>query len=289
MAKWKILALIIVIVVVAGCTGQTPESGSQPSSRESGTFGTSPCEKLAPEDLGNKAWCNAIKNVDESFCESISSGGPIDLCYTDVAALKKDVSLCNQLHYCLVFIGANANDPSFCAKVDAQTPAGSGYRENSYQDNCYIEVALLRKDSSICSYLTDYLKQHCLDEISYKTATNLDMCKNLIYEDRTYCYTSVAVATKDISVCDSADSELISKSSCHDVMAAEFGDLSFCNYAQNSPYSDSSYFLNNCKTLVAMKNNDPSICETISDPLIKGRCHFRVYRFSKNLHRDINL
>ena len=168
---------------------------------------------------------------------------------------------------------------------------------------CYLEVALETKDSNVCDKMTEDRQENCYVRVS-DLRKDLKSCKKLTRQDlKDYCYSNVAVAEKNIAICN----EFVSKNSlkqddCYSKLAKELKDLSVCgkvgtydsisgNYRKDlctigvaSVTKDLSACdkiikeINNvdCLNAVAKVTQDASICDSQSDLKSKDQCYYIV-------------
>ena len=85
-----------------------------------------------------------------------------------------------------------------------------------------------------------------------------------------YCYRKVAVAEKDISICDKLQNGIIpEKDWCYNDVNEVIQDLSICDKIQDQLSQVS------CYRKIAEAKNDPSICDKIQDQNWRDYCHSR--------------
>jgi hypothetical protein len=114
--------------------------------------------------LGYKNVCYARITGDESFCEKaeplVTPTGTFllkDSCYSEMAELKKDVSLCEKVDdfkdSCYNSVASATGDFSICEKISS----------SSYlKDYCFSRIAVSKKDSLICANIQDVnARQDC--------------------------------------------------------------------------------------------------------------------------------
>ena len=118
--------------------------------------------------------------INPSDCGMIDLGNPYNYslnradCYKSMALLFEDASICYKI-----------------------------VNEEITRDDCYRLLAMKMKDASICE--NSGLSGSCIAWVAGETR-DLSLCEKLYrdtdYDDRYWCYTRIAKATKDESICD---------------------------------------------------------------------------------------
>jgi len=199
---------------------------------------------------------NAIAKGDISLCgeiqyinKYITYGNYQDQCYSGVAVVKKDISICekilgdtNEREYCYSDIAVAKKDLSICDKI----------ADDDVNDSCYRRVAEARKDVSICEKIQDQ-------------------------DDREWCYKLVAIAKEDISICDDLFVDASKNSdSCYYGVAVAKRDSSICEKIQNIDRKFNENLRYFCYEEVAGMKADLSICNKIQDDETKDYCYQSV-------------
>jgi hypothetical protein len=161
--------------------------------------------KSAYDYIGNIE--EAVSNKDVSVCDRIpqtvivSSDPDVvvkDTCIAKVAKATLDQSICGKTSdpdsletaFCYYDIAIATKDVSGCAKISRKTD-GYGASIESPRDNCYLTIAVMLGDVSICKN------------------TSVNGAHHLSSSDRSKCYFQVAVAKEDISICDKITPDMI--------------------------------------------------------------------------------
>lgn len=139
-----------------------------------------------------------------------------DFCYRDVAAIKKDISVCDQVpenvnkDLCYEAVLETIKDISICTKM----------KDPYKKDFCYITIAVNQKDSTICSDVI-YKKDRCYTQVA-EVNNDVFLCDQVSQKDD--CYHDVAIFVKDVAVCDLIQ-DIQKKQSCRqDVYGVQRGE-----------------------------------------------------------------
>ena len=217
----KFLILILVVVLVAGCTsgrenaetrGNIKEETGQPSNFDMKPSFDYVCYSISYEPAKN--WCFAILNSDESYCdkmgecencasvwkESKTYLPDMARCYRDVARLKNEKSLCDKIKdfglksYDEHLIEECYDTLDFSGEDNVMiyyTPAGKtdistciDMDDINQAEECMTKAAIQNENGSICE--TDLPNFEGQDE------TNL----------KYLCYEKYAEAMHDINICE---------------------------------------------------------------------------------------
>lgn len=122
-------------------------------------------------------------------------------CYTNVAIMKKDSSICDKVKnylnsWCYSNIAKDTKNELICEKI--------GDQDSFYErDSCYKDVSGVTKNESICEKIIhDSYRDQCFENIA-KTTKNESVCGKIIDEwSRNFCYNDVAKSKKDPSICE---------------------------------------------------------------------------------------
>lgn len=190
-----------------------------------------------------------IEVCDAMHGSTGSYNGPKDLCYLGIA--KK------------------TGDESACDKMDGDLPR---------RLLCYKEVARINENSEVCKKIDyDYFLNWCSKDINknYSLCTlHLDWFD--IYHSEEYRNWCLAVATGDLSKCDSIDGSVHSandgniKGNCYSEIAEDEDDSSVCE--KIDWYNNSRM---NCYLDLSKLKRDTSLCDKLEEP-IKNSCYLIV-------------
>jgi hypothetical protein len=117
-----------------------------------------------------------------------------------------------------------------------------------YRAFCYINVNLINKESPPCdSLINEY--------------------------PRRICYNGFAINTLDYSLCDKMEIKDWTYSYCYSEIAKAKNDLSICDNIINEPDYDRK---GKCYADFAGDTNNPSICEKITSEMWKEQCYYNL-------------
>ena len=210
--------LVVGAILISGCVGEKRSiSLDNP---------VDICNAIRDNDLKNE--CLGIVKKDISFCEKISEKYAKEDCKYHVAVLE-DVELCKKIipeNYCLAYA---KNDPALCEKG-----------EDDNKIYCYRELAIINKNASLCEKIdTIGDRTICYLWVAIMTE-NSSLCKKagiredapivgkciniLIKKDETkckdyLCYSRIAAAKKDVSICEKIKGDQIGKDICYYMVA----------------------------------------------------------------------
>lgn len=152
---------------------------------------------------------SSMKNISEPLCKSFAEYYPRTTCYFNLAQLEKDPSLCEKsegrFQKCSKALAKITKNSTLCENLESET--------EKYE--CQAEVT---KDDSFCKKITvDIERVVCFMSIG-KNADTRRCGEDVPIENPSVnyvkqCIASVAVATKDISLCNQID-DLQTKWSC---------------------------------------------------------------------------
>jgi hypothetical protein len=168
------------------------------------------CHRLLNQD--DKSACYTIvarTTEDPPVCEMVQDVAQKDFCYLIVAKASQDLSACDRIRagnlpeelqvtkeYCYMGVALVKKEPSICESLQ------------NNQDLCYYLVAKARQDPALCDIISD-------DKASEVT----------MYD----CYTDIAVARKDLSVCDGMDMQQFYKDGCYTGVAKAAQNITICD------------------------------------------------------------
>lgn len=181
-----------------------------------------------------------LKN-SSAFCDSIKNARYRDNCYMQISRIDlKSVNKCEKIvdnflkARCLHEFARGKNDISICAKI----PDFRGPKSYS-KEACYIKMAIATKDESICSNIEEvkershdeYEKSMTVAEVKKKIMERPLLIGNPYWQSRISCYTRVAEAKKDESVCENIKNNC-DKANCIFKVARDKKDKSVCDKIQ---------------------------------------------------------
>ncbi len=210
--------------------------------------GNSYCD---PDSIFNSDFINfciqisAIFDRNISLCDKISdnySWLEKEECVGLVAAVKKDISWCNEIEY----------DPNNVYKLG--------------RDYCVGKVAKMTNDLSLCEKTNEIRgREVCIEGIAIKRddVSLCDKIPHIAYKED--CIDGVAIAKKDVSLCSKMSIEK-KKDSCFSYIAQTREDFTICQNVSNSEQKRL------CVHMVAWVTKNSSICEEIKTQKDKEFC-----------------
>lgn len=159
-------------------------------------------------------------------------------------------------------------DPAIDLGAQGFTPARTAQdcetKEGYFRDNCFSNLALIKKDISLCSGVSDpEFRDSCIFELAAEEA-NKDWCMQLDY-DIPDCLTEVALKNNDPKLCEEAGFE---RETC--IQAASLGSFEMCSkLGINRGYCND-----------AVDKRDSSICANIFDA--SQSCFFDLAVYTMN-------
>ncbi|MFH1126038.1 MAG: hypothetical protein V1703_02840 [Candidatus Altiarchaeota archaeon] len=252
----------------------------------------------------------ANKTGDFLLCERIPLPKERSQCF-EGAGRVGGILACEQIkeqldkNFCCNGAGALAvNDLSICKKIGELKDTYLGYDLEDYYSyyDCYTNVAVALKSLSICDKITMPTSEYNYYMEIHESMKNLSMDENYTPDtnytyspsvDYYYCYTAVAAAMRDISICKNVSNISIRRDECYSGVAAASNNLSICNSMESEP---SDYFEGDdefegellnltrdmCYSSVAVASNNLSICNSIGEEYIRGDCYQGLINKSRN-------
>ncbi len=142
-------------------------------------------------------------------------------------------------------------------------------KDNSAKITCYKEVAMERKDLSVCDALDKNYRESCYVGVAFVKG-DISICENKITNEasKDACFSSVAATKKDFSICEKI-SATYRIERCYKYVAKEKGNLLECKTfsARREQY---------CMLGVAVANFDISICEELISDGDKEECYVDI-------------
>ncbi|MFA5386942.1 MAG: hypothetical protein WC322_00915, partial [Candidatus Paceibacterota bacterium] len=153
-----------------------------------------------------------IAKKDLSVCDKIQSQGLKEICYLKVDPLQGALLGCErketagEKNLCYQETAISNLDLSICSKI-------KGESESCSKDFCLLQIAVMKKDASICEGLQERLKDQCYYGIAL-FSQDYSVCADLSSEEsRDLCRMDVASAKKDPLACEAISDSLI-KEAC---------------------------------------------------------------------------
>lgn len=196
--------------------------------------------------------------------------------------------------FCVISQERLTNDPKTCNQIDQVTST-----EGLGREDCYYDLSLNTKDSSICNMITgqptkdmcveanatsvktcSVLKTatytaRCLEKFSPKKLTTklcnlINKTENGGYEYQN-CYYTIATATNNLSLCKKIPSGVTSqRNSCFFDIAQKNLSLKDCNLLPPTMNPDGRYW---CITVIGrLTHNNKKVCNLIPDTDAKQSC-----------------
>ena len=160
------------------------------------------CDALSTDTLRDTCYAEfGILRQDIKLCNRAENSGSKFYCYEGIAESQNSSSLCSQIedsywgNICFKAVGMNTNDPQLCDKITT-----SGLR-----NSCILDVSLDLEDETVCSGIQD----------------------SAPLTER--CYTKVAVAKKDLTICRNLPPPF-AQDRCALKVIYEVGNPSTCNF-----------------------------------------------------------
>ncbi|MBI5159469.1 hypothetical protein HY992_05090 [Candidatus Micrarchaeota archaeon] len=212
----------------------------------SSTLNLSACSLIS--STLKKHACQAFVSNDLSFCQNLpaTDNTTRDACYTNVAKLKNDSSLCyyavtrTYVNLCYEHFALANNDASACSKK---------YDEFD-RDDCYSVLASRTRNASVCGlivsgFMNKTLADVCRNNVAKDTGKP-ETCSGIIVNYHRYnCYAYIV---------ESPDADY-GKESCDAIPA------------KDTSWKDA------CYSRLSKKTGDKTLCEQITDSALKETCN----------------
>ena len=207
--KYYWFFVLIFIVFISCCVAETPKVTFKvvvwpPTNlTQCKNFDTFP-KKTDERSRGECYTYLAVKNKNETICNSIEVSADKQLCILSVAIEKKDLSLCKLLV-------SNETRDSCENKINCELkPIECGISDcksetDLYErSNCFSILAVSQKNISICNYVESSitLLDCIVNVLSELNETSLSLCDQLINsKSKEACLATIAVNTKNTTIC----------------------------------------------------------------------------------------
>jgi hypothetical protein len=253
------------------------------------------CESI--NNLFDKDDCDlrlAIKDNDISKCNNIGNSDNnlgfirgIEERYACIAFINNDISVCESIpselknqftqNNCYIHLASLKKDKTICENK---------IQDQEVKDSCYSKVAIFNNESNLCNYILDTTgKDMCYYDIAISQIDllicdkmSLDNKDSLIYKNRYSCYSSIAFLKKDEKICDKIDG-LNQKNYCYYGLAITKTDLLICDKVSTE---DKSFNQDRCYASIAYLKKDKNICSHISNKTLNEQCNALVEFGIKN-------
>jgi len=253
----SIVIILIIIVLFAGGIfawwyfGKPGETTTElPEKSEA----VSICKILGNKDDIN--FCSGVVTRDISFCNK--AGDWKEVCLDEVAFLTKDIELCRKVEgNCYGGIAAVTQDLTICEEM----------KEDGGADACFAMVAGYNRNASFCQNIKDEkVKTRC----EYVAKGDSSLCKELETKaDSIRCWGAIAILEKNPTFCKETD---FLKSWCYQSVAIKTKDSSICQKILDSDVPQPEYDYLMC---MAFAKKDVSFCEELSTKgYVKEECLF---------------
>lgn len=137
---------------------------------------------------------------------------------------------------------------SICDKI------WQGVQHQKSKDWCYTDVAVDKKDISICEKIQNQ-------------------------DNKEGCYSGVAEAKQDILICNKIQDQ-DRKDECYVYVAKAKQDISICDEMEQNPYKA---YKELCYSGVALAKRDPTICVQIQYQNVRDNCYFDIATIKENI------
>ncbi|MCK5624546.1 hypothetical protein KAI04_01770 [Candidatus Pacearchaeota archaeon] len=139
-----------------------------------------------------------------SVCQDIENNWDKRDCYEQVAVDNKDLSICDQMEGNIEGVGESS--VKFCyAEVAGVTGdlfiCDNEVPQNNIRDQCYWNVAVYKKDFSLCEGFVIVDNYACIIEVAIERK-DISECDEFEFNDKKWCIQGVAYGTLDDSYCD---------------------------------------------------------------------------------------
>ncbi len=231
------------------------------------------CGKIE-NHISNTA-CRAGVRKDESICEEENEHRARDICYLAVALVKKDLSICDNIHEKWSFAPINKDvcyDSVIAAKGDLIYCEERSYDSDFKRERCYkgifesiIKEAIMKNSASVCERIKDQkIDNHTVD-LCYRVFEGADYYATFCMDYRSACYHNLAILNKNPSLCSKIVSEgeyAYEEWNCYETVAILKQDKSICDKIPTDS-SKSKKSRAYCYRNVAISKEDSSICDSI--------------------------
>ena len=168
------------------------------------------CEAFENQDKNDCYALYSIFNDNEDGCGFIDDSTQKDDCYSQIAFVKKDASLCENIitgaPECYASIAIETNDASLCEKAGLEKRQCFVAAQTGNIDDCdnglqsrFCKDAAVAKDPSICNEIND-LGEFCYQNVAINTNTSSLCNKAGIGKD--HCFFKIATTINNAAICE---------------------------------------------------------------------------------------
>lgn len=161
-----IVAIVALLVIGAYFLLKPSKNDISKDMKQLAGYSANECAIVSDADDQNLCW--ALKNSSEVFCNKIVGVDKQNECFKRVAEKTLKVSVCDNLkmdslkYDCYSNVAVVGEDYTLCAKI------GTG--AIFYMNNCYKLVAVKLKDRTICNNIpSSFYKNQCEDSVLSST------------------------------------------------------------------------------------------------------------------------
>ena len=231
-----------------------------------------------------------LKNTSTIYapeCEQLSNNYK-EACYQQAiieeAIEKNDSSMCEESKFkdaCYSEFAIKKLDQSVCEKIQDKTM--KEVSETSLHDNCFKSIAIAKNDSSICDSVLNKDNRFICYTIIAEATLNSTICDKVNEQGfyRKQCYVLVAIKAEDPTICDSLDT--VAKTQCRDRLSESVGDISYCHTLEDSNIVAKKEYVpptgsrtlgptEECYANAVRAEKDPAICLAIISDYLRLDC-----------------
>lgn len=249
--------------------------------------------------------CTNQVDILLSECNGLQDTLDKNYCYADIAAERKDASICNKLedkNICYSSVAIRNQDEIICEKIQNQ----------SERNICFSSIASLKSDLLICDKIQEQNDKDGCYEVIAENKQDSEICDKIHYQsNREECYYYIAGGLRDVKLCDKIQNKSLIED-CYNFVysfvAEEKDDISICNkitdWSKGTCYGNIAFGRQNssfcrvkdqsvqagCYIVLAGRTNDLSFCDKIENESLVGECygHLSLYFSSQGAGYDIS-
>ncbi len=266
------------------------------------------CEEINDDKLKMSCFADVgIASGNESLCakEGLSVYDKRE-CYTEIAKNKKDETICDNIENersmaeCYKEVGVIAESVEICKKILAT--------QEIWKVNCINNIAMNQKNVKVCYEHTDENQLGICISIMAEELSDAALCEDIIGEEvdhnaislcigevakkkrdkgicaniidigfRNMCYSRVAIARGEISICDEIKDSRCYMDECYMEIAKETGQMDLC---LSMNLDDSKRQL--CYLSASKKADDASLCKNVEDSEDQFDCILNVAQYQRD-------
>jgi len=203
----------------------------------------------------------AEENRNITLCDSFKENKKRDSCYRSAITGRRlheeDLIMCDQIKsqkiqdFCYKEVSITTKDKEMLKKI-----CGEIKNAGDDRDECYINLARVENDITVCEKVTGYVKYECVANVAVNSGDS-SLCEKYLNEkQRSSCYMKMAATKKwqDISICDKASDVGDDKYYCEVFILENFSNIPSCKEAKKTSYS---HLMRQCrKDYHNIKNNE---------------------------------